>query len=350
MWSATGAERLSDDGRVPRAIVAVAALLAVAGCGSTHSSAPAQRHLVYLGGEDLSTASVFVADDNGAHPRNLGRGSAAVLSPDGRTVAVRRRDGIYLVSAAGTHERPLTSRRLQPQAWSPDGQTIIATRPKLLAVLELDAIDRRSGHVRVIASGSLYGFDFSPKGDELVYSRAPVATGQGPCGDQFDLYTTKLSGGRPTRLTHDGLSAFPVWGNKGIAFAHFPAGATIEDCSAPGIWTMDADGSNVRPVIERAPQELASNDLFGLQPLAWLDDDHILTGVRTNEGTLGAVVDTHTRRLRQLDDFADEASSDGRFAVGSGGNDQVVHLAILRLSDGHRVFRRVNACCPDWNR
>jgi hypothetical protein len=129
-----------------------------------------------------------------------------------------------------------------------------------------------------------------------------------------------------------------VWGNKGIAFAHFPAGATIEDCSAPGIWTMDADGSNVRPVIERAPQELASNGLFGL------------TGVRTNEGTLGAVVDTHTRRLRQLDDFADEASSDGRFAVGSGGNDQVVHLAILRLSDGHRVFRRMNACCPDWNR
>jgi hypothetical protein len=196
----------------------------------------------------------------------------------------------------------------------------------------------------------MYGFDFSPKGDELVYSQAPVSTGEGPCGDQFDLYVTKVEGGTPRRLTHDGLSAFPVWGPSGIAFAHFPGGTVIDDCSAPGIWTIDPDGSHLRLVITRAPEYLASNDLFGLQPLAWLDDEHILVGVRTNSGTLGGVVDTRTRKLRQLDDFADEASSDGRFAVGSGGNDQVVHLAIMRLDDGKRVFLRKDACCPDWNR
>jgi len=254
------------------------------------------------------------------------------------------------VSATGGHARLLTTRRLHPEAWSPDGNTIIATRRKLLAVLELDAIDRRSGRTRVIASGSMYGFDFSPSGDELVYSRAPTATGQGPCGDQFDLYVTKLSGGTPTRLTHDGLSGFPVWGRPGIAFSHFPAGTTIQDCSAPGIWTMHADGSHVQPVIARAPVELASNDLFGLQPLAWLDGRHILAGVRTNAGTLGAVVDTRSHSLRRLSDFADEASSDGRFSAGSGGDNQIVHLAILRLSDGHRVLLRKSACCPSWNR
>lgn len=335
---------------VTKALLAAAVLVTVTGCGSTHASTSAQRHLVYLAGEEVSTATVWIADANGIHARRLGRGSAAVLSPDGRTVAVRRRDGIYVMSASGMHARRLTSRHLQPQAWSPDGTTIMATRPKPLAILELDAIDKRSGRVRVIASGSLYGFGFSPKGDELVYARAPVATGQGPCGDQFDLYAAKLSGGTPRRLTRDGLSAFPVWGHAGIAFSHFPAGTTIDDCSAPGIWTMDDDGSNVRPVIERAPSELASNDLFGLQPLAWLDDEHILTGVRTNSGTLGAVVDTRTGKLRKLDDFADEASSDGRFAVGSGGNNEIVHLAILRVSDGRRVFLRKNACCPDWNR
>ena len=337
--------------RVKRAILALAVLVAATGCGSsTHTVAPEQRHLVYLSGDDLSTAKVVIADPTGAHPRTLGRGSAAVLSPDGGTVAELRRDGIYLVSASGKRVRKLTTRRLHPQAWSPDGTTILATRPKLLAVLELDAIDPRSGHIRVIASGSLYGFDFSPSGDELVYSRAPMATGQGPCGDQFDLYTTKLSGGTPKRLTRDGVSGFPVWGKSGIAFSHFPAGATMQDCSAPGIWTISPDGSQVHPVIERAPEELASNDLFGLQPLAWLDDQHILTGVRTNAGTLGAVVDTKTDKLRELTDFADEASSDGLFAVGSGGDNEGVHLAITRVSDGHRVLVRKSSCCPDWNR
>ena len=180
--------------------------------------------------------------------------------------------------------------------------------------------------------------------------RSPVATGQGPCGDQFDLYVTKVSGGKATRLTRDGLSGFPVWGREGIAFSRFPSGVSVEDCSAPGLWTMDPDGSHVRPVIARAPDEFASNDLFGLQPLAWLDAEHILTGVRTGAGNLGAVVDTRTRKLRQLKDFVDEASSDGHFAVGSGGDNEGVHIAILRLGDDRRVLLRQNACCPDWNR
>jgi hypothetical protein len=339
---------MMDDVRA--AIVTAALLLVAAGCGSSHSSAPAQRHLVYLAGDDPSKGRIWISDVDGSHARQIGRGSAAVLSPDGKTVAVRRSDGIYLVPASGKNARRLTSRRLQPQAWSPDGKTLFANRPKVLAVLELDAIDRSSGHVRLVASGSLYGFAFSPKGDELVYARAPVATGQGPCGDQFDLYVTKVSGGKTTRLTHDGLSGFPVWGRDGIAFSHFPPGPTIQDCSAPGIWTIDPDGSHERAVIARAPEELASNDLFGLEPLGWLDANHILTGVRTNSGNLGAVVDTRNGKLRQLHDFVDLASSDGRFAVGSGGDNLGVHVAIVQLAGDHQVFLRRNACCPSWNR
>jgi hypothetical protein len=331
-----------------------AVLLAATACGGgdNRKTSPAERHLVYVAGQNAASTSVWVADVNGAHAKRLGRGYAAVLSPDGRTVAIRRRSGIYLVSTAGTRDRRLTPRRLRPLAWSPDGSTIIASRPKQFAVLELDVIDKRSGRVRVIASGSLYGFDFSPKGEELVYARAPTATGQGPCGDQFDLYRTKVAGGTPTRLTHDGLSAFPAWGPSGIAFSRFPGGTSIEDCSAPGIWTIDTDGSHLRPVIARAPGSLASSSegLYGLQPLAWLDGEHILSGIRTDAGTLGAVLDIRSHRLHRIGDFADEVSSDGRFAVGSGSSGDEVHLAIIRLDDDHRVFLREDACCPDWNR
>src|SRR5690349_10718570 len=113
-------------------IVTAALLLVAAGCGSTHSSAPAQRHLVYLAGDDPSKGRVWISDADGSHAHRIGRGSAAALSPDGKTVAVLRRDGIYLVPASGSGARRLTTRRLQPQAWSPDGKTIFANRPKVL--------------------------------------------------------------------------------------------------------------------------------------------------------------------------------------------------------------------------
>lgn len=327
-------------------------LSVLAGCGGggSHVVQPAERHLAYVAGDDPAHATVWLANVDGSHARRLGRGSVAALSPDGRTVAVQRRDGIYVLSADGSPARRLTREHLRPQAWSPDGKTLLATRAAPLTVLELDGVDRASGKVRVIASGSMYGFGFSPDGSKLVYARAPVATGQGLCGDQVDLYVSKISGGKATRITHDGLSAFPVWGHAGIAFARFPEGTGLQDCSAPGIWTVKDDGSDPRAVIARAPLDLSEDGLYGLQPIAWLDDSHILAGIRTNAGNLGAVVNTRTRTLRPLGDFADAASSDGRYVVGGGGDEQRVHLVITRLADHHRMFRKLSACCPSWNR
>ena len=107
---------------MPIAVVAAA-------CGSTHTAPkPAERHLVYIAGDTPASASVWIADVTGAHPRMLGHGSVAVLSPDGRTVAVSRPDGIHLVSSSGKSDRRLTARHLQPRAWSSDGETLIATR------------------------------------------------------------------------------------------------------------------------------------------------------------------------------------------------------------------------------
>jgi hypothetical protein len=327
--------------------------LTLAACGSSakHSvPKPSEQHLVYVAGDTPATANVWIAKTDGSHPKRLTRGSVGVLTPDGSTVAVERRDGIYLVPTNGTRARRLTTRPLHPRGWSPDGQTLVATEETQTAVVGLFLIDRRTGHVRTLARGSLYGFDFSPKGDELVYSRAPQPTDNGICSDTFDLYVAEVAGGKAKQLTHNGYSAFPVWGPSRIAFARFPQSFNLEDCAAPGIWTIDPKGGEPSAVIDRSPPALSVSGEYGLQPLAWLDDDHVLAGVRTQFGTLGAVVNTGTRKLRQLGGtYAEEASSDGRYVVGSGGSDQL-QLTITRVSDGKRVFLRNDACCPDWNR
>jgi DNA-binding beta-propeller fold protein YncE len=328
------------------------------GSDSAKPPAPAERHLTYVGGELEATesatakkASVWIADPDGSHPKKLSKGFLGVLSPDGRTVAVQRLgQGIFLVSSDGKQTKRLTpAPNLRPQAWSPDSKKLYVTADAGQAVVRLAVIDRDSGEVKTIARGSLYGLDTSPDGKHIVYSRAPEATDQGICGDQFDLYVANPDGSDPKRITHDGLSAFPVWGPKGMAFAHFPSGGSQADCSSPGIWTSDADGSNAKAVIDRAPDSITLLGFYGLQPLAWLDDSHLLIGLRGESGTEGAVLDTGSKQIRRLNEFVDDASSDGRFAVG-GGNDDGNAVTIIRVSDGKPVYRRKDFCCPDWNR
>ena len=343
------------------ALAAGLLLVAATGCGGSGGTAkvaaPAERHLVYVGGEPAATerettanASVWIADPSGGHAKRLTKGFVGLLSPDGRTVAVQRRDqGIFLVSSDGKKMRRLTAApRLRPQAWSPDSKKLYVTATVGQSVVELAAIDRDSGRLQTIARGSLYGLDTSPDGTQIVYSRAPQATEQGICGDQFDLYVAKLDGSDAKRITHDGLSAFPVWGPNGIAFSHFPTGGSVADCGSPGIWTIDPDGSNRKAVIGRAPDSITLLGFYGFQPLAWLDDSHLLVGLRGESGNEGAVLDTGSKKLRRLNEFADEASSDGRFSVGSSGDESAI--AIVRLADGHRVLRVKGFCCPDWNR
>jgi Tol biopolymer transport system component len=338
------------------ALAGGALLLAATACsggdsGEAKPVKPAERHLVYIGGEGVENANVMIAGPNGQNAHRLTSGFVALLSPDGKTVAVQRKgQGIFLVSSDGTKTRRLTAKPLRPVAWSPDGQTLYVSASSGPAVVELLALDRDDGSSHSLAKGSFYGFDISPDGSQLVYSRAPEATAEGICGDQFDLYVTKLDGSSVDRITNDGVSAFPAWGPGGIAFSHFPSTGSPYDCNSPGIWTIDPDGSNRKAVIASAPDSINLLGFYGLQPLGWIDDSQLLIGLRGESGTQGAVLDLGSKKIRRLGEaFADEISSDGRYSVGSGGVD-ALELSIMRISDGKRVFLRKNVCCPDWNR
>jgi len=318
-------------------------LLLATGCGG--SCAPTEQHLVFVRGTTPANATLWIADVDGRHARRLTPGYGGVVSPDGRTIAVGRDDGIHLVSTDGKHERRLTANVFVPHAWSRDGKWIVATTANVLAVIDVD-----SGRSRVVARGPQYGISPSPDGRRLVYARAARQTRQGICGDRINLYVVALGGGAPSRLTRDGRSAFPVWGKDRIAFARLPKRLRFEDCFAPGIWTMRPDGSDLRPILARAPGAIAHFGYYGLQPVAWLEHGDLIVGVRSEWGNEAATLDADTRRLRRLGSYIDESSRDGRFVLGSGGNVKTT-ISITRVRDGRRVFvLRGNVCCPDWNR
>src|SRR5438477_2912584 len=104
-------------------------LCLLAGCGSGRGKV--ERHLVFVRATAPEHAVVWIADADGGHARRLARGLSAFVSPDGRTVAVGRTDGIHLVSSDGKRDRLLTSAALNPQAWSPDGKWLLAGVAKL---------------------------------------------------------------------------------------------------------------------------------------------------------------------------------------------------------------------------
>jgi dipeptidyl aminopeptidase/acylaminoacyl peptidase len=333
-----------------------AGALVAAGCGGGRLAV--ERHLVFVHLTQPTNATVWIADANGRRAHRLTRGYAVVVSPDGRTIAVGRSNGIHLVSSDGTRERRLTTANRWPEAWSADRKWIIATTDYSLAVVDAD-----SGRSRVVARGAIYGFGFSPDGHYLIYARAPRKGGDDICSARPDLYVIGLADGARSRVTRDGRSAFPAWGRRRIAFMRLPRRQDIDDCFAPGIWTVRPDGSDARPVISRAPRMLSHAGYYGLQPVAWLQADVLLVGVRSEWGNQGATLDIATKRLRRLDpcaaqgahhdchvDYVDKASHDGRLAVGDGGNEKIT-ISIIRVGDGRPIFTlRGDVCCPDWNR
>src|SRR6476619_8624110 len=101
------------------AIVLLVAATACSGGGSSKAAAPAERHLVYVGGELAATesettanADIWIADPTGAHARRLTKGFVGLLPAGRPTGAVQPKGkGLFLVPSDGKHTKRLTSAR-----------------------------------------------------------------------------------------------------------------------------------------------------------------------------------------------------------------------------------------------
>lgn len=139
--------------------------------------------------------------------------------------------------------------------WSPDGTRIVTELESWTNVSEESELDSLSVAIvdltatpasitRITDPAEWANYpDWHPSEDLIVYSRRPP---NGLASAIYDLYTMNVDGSEPTLvLDSDRNTTQPTWlpDGSGVIFVL----VTGEDYSTAQMWTIDADGSDLRP-------------------------------------------------------------------------------------------------------
>jgi Tol biopolymer transport system component len=212
--------------RVMGATIAAFALLwAASGAFASSSTAG----LAYESGGAKGPAQIWVANGDGSNPRKLTTGGAPSLAPNGGAVAVVSESGrsaVVIYSATGNvigkffNARKVAAGQLE---WSRDSRYLAVglsdtTQVTKIGTSGLAVIDTKTGKTTMIASGVVSGISWSPTSDSLVYALATTASFNAPTN--LDEYRSTSSSSSTMPLTSDGRSVEPVWGKRGIVYAH----------------------------------------------------------------------------------------------------------------------------------
>jgi Tol biopolymer transport system component len=196
-------------------------------------------------------------------------------SPDGQTIAFKRRDAVWTVRADGTGLRQLTAlstngeNNTQP-SWSADGGRIIyrsnhALAPANVADIWVMNADGSGQKPLVVRPGDERYPSFSPDGSKVLF-RGDTDTITGN-GDE-EIYVAASDGSGVTQLTHNAVEdSSPNWSPDGsrIALQVNVDGVNQE------IYVMNADGSN--------PVRLTTNALHDIGP-TWSPDGRMIAFTR----------------------------------------------------------------------
>ena len=260
---------------------------------------------------------------------------------------------LMLVATSGGRPR-LLARATEEPVWSPDAKRVAAAQRLNDRTRALLSIDVETGDSVTLARGSIYGRSFSPAGGEVAYARSEPAP-WGSLREKVDVYVGEADGGRERRLTRDGDSAYPVWGQREIAFARL---VPYRGWGAHEIWRVRPDGGG-RGLLTRTPRSLLGQGITGLVPVAWSANGRALVAALTNEfGGPPHAVDPKTGAVRAIGDYGYHAlpealSRDGRFVLvsESGVNvDRHTRVEIVPYAGGPPVVVARRAGEASWNR
>jgi Tol biopolymer transport system component len=261
------------------ALLAVAALLAL--------PAAANATLAYC--KNVFHQHVYVAQDNGKGAKEIGPGTNPHVSPNGKLV-IYEREGknhtpemkLYDVATKKTKTIFTPWRESFTFAWSPDSTMVAAQRGGELGSRTLYVVNVESGKLTRIATGYFNGVSFSPDSTELVFGLA--ASQEYP--PQSDLVRDPVSGGPTSTLTHDHVSAWPLWGPQGqIVFVKQLGAKQRQYGPKNDLFLMNANGGAVKRLTHTTVDPLTQ----GLFPIAWSADGNRLLAEYGGQDTSYAV-------------------------------------------------------------
>jgi len=242
-------------------IPATSRRLTTAGRETMPSLSPDGKWVAYRAGDDI-----FLQEIGSEAAINLTQGSGAVntypsFSPDGSEIAfqsTRDGGGIYVMGRLGKPVRRLTKEGSAP-SWDPNGREIVYCTEEVLAhsarfhPAELRAVDVSSGKVRQIVEADAVQGRISPDGKWIAYWGLGVTPDKTQfAGTRRVIYVRKLSGGPAVEITAgDSYSWNPVWtpDSKSLYFSSNRSGSM-------NLWKVGIDGRTGRPI--GAPQPLSA--------------------------------------------------------------------------------------------
>jgi hypothetical protein len=207
-------------------IVSVGLLGAASGAFASGSTVG----LAYESAGAKGSPQIWVAAGNGSNAHKLTTGGQPSLAPNGGAVAVvpeSGHSGVVIYSAAGkVLGKFFDSKQVSPGqlAWSRDSRYLAVALTDVNTVTKigksgLAIVDTQTGTVTMIAHGTVSGISWSPTtSDSLVYGLSTSVSFSAPTN--LYMYSSTKSSSATMPLTTDGHSVEPVWGKRGIVFAH----------------------------------------------------------------------------------------------------------------------------------
>jgi Tol biopolymer transport system component len=164
---------------------------------------------------------------------------------------------IHLVRTDGSGSEEIARGTDGGPAWSPDGTQLAFDRCDPVTEEECTLVVWEDGVERELTRIDYGDPAWSPDGTEIAFGRCDESADEA-CA----IFVVPAEGGRPRRVTRDGLYGQPVWSPDGRRIAF--------DTTPPGIFVVAADGSGI----------LSSTNAFDADP-NWSPDGRKIAFVRS---------------------------------------------------------------------